>query len=229
MLTDFETFLLAIFFGISIILFATSVVLAILHYYGIIPRACNNQHDNRPTVNHVLLQQPPAVHLYPPVQSNWRTSTVDDYPRFIGRRDEEDVPRQVEVSLQEGSHGDASGIRLPIIQLSTDGSPSHESAGHTPYPTRTATAADLARYLIRLGLGDLSPRGSPTPERPGIGTTRSKRIPDISTDPHAIFIDSTSELDVVWDNLNLPYTTFFPHQGNPYRTSEANWEPPEQY
>ncbi len=67
-MTDLETFLLAVFFGVSVILFTTSVVLAILHYYGIIPHVHNNQHDNRPMINHVLPQQPPAVHFYPPVQ-----------------------------------------------------------------------------------------------------------------------------------------------------------------
>ncbi len=134
MLTDLETFLLAIFFGVSVILFATSVVLAILHYYRIIPCAHNNQHDNRLTVNHVLPQQLPAVHFYPPIQSSRRASTVDDYPRFIGRRDKEDISRQMEVSIQEGSHGDTPGARLPILQLSMDSSTSHESAGHTPYP-----------------------------------------------------------------------------------------------
>ncbi len=228
MLTDFETFLLAVFFGVSVVLFATSVVLAILHYYGVIPCVRNNQHDNRPAINHVLPQQPPPVHFYPPVQLNQRVSMVDDYPCFVGRRDEEDIPRQVEVSVQEGSHGSTSGTRLPII--SSDSSSHHESASHTPHPERThATAADLARYLVRLRLGNSSPQGSPAPERSSIDRTRGKRIPNISTGPNDIFIDSTSELDVVWDNLNLPYTAFFPHWGNPYRASEANWEPSEQY
>ncbi len=68
MLSTLETFLLAAFFSVSVILFATLVVLAILHYYRIIPCIHDNQHDNRPTVNHVLLQQPPAAHFYPPVQ-----------------------------------------------------------------------------------------------------------------------------------------------------------------
>ncbi len=230
MLTDFETFLLAVFFGISIVLFATSVVLAILHYYRIIPCVHSNQHDNRPTVNHVLPQQPPAVHFYPPVQPSRRAPAVDDYPHFIGRRDKEDIPGQVEVSLQEGSHESTSGARLLVIQLSSDSSSHHKSAGNTPHPERThATAADLARYLIRLGLGNSSPRDSPAPKRPSIDSARGKRIPNISTGPNDIFIDSTSELNVVWDNLNLPYTTFFPHRENPYRASEVNWEPPEQH
>ncbi len=90
MLTTLETFLLAAFFGVSIVLFTTLVVLAILHYYGIIPHVHNNQHDNRPAVNYVLPQQPPAVHLYPPIQPSQRASTANDYPRFIsGRNDDE--------------------------------------------------------------------------------------------------------------------------------------------
>ncbi len=158
MLSTLETFLLAAFFGVSIILFTTSVVLAILHYYRIIPHVHNNQHNNRPTVNHVLPQQPPAVHLYPPIQPSGRASTVNDYPRFIHGRNEENIPRQVEVSVQERSHGDTSGARLPFIQLSPDSSSHHESTGHTPYPARTSpTAADLAKYLVRLRLGNLSP------------------------------------------------------------------------
>ncbi len=148
MLSELETFLLATFFGISIVLFATSVVLAILHYYGIIPRIRDNQHDNRPIVNHVLPQWPPAVHFYPPIQPSRRSSTVDEYPRFVGGRDEEDIPRQMEVGVQEGSHGDTAGARVPVIELSLDSSTSHESAGHAPHPARTATATDLARYLI---------------------------------------------------------------------------------
>ncbi len=230
MLSMLETFLLAAFFGISVFLFATAIVLAVLHYYGIIPRIHNNHHDNRPIINHVLLQQPPAVHFYPPIQPSRRASTVNDYPRFIHGRNEENIPRQVEVSVQEGSHGDTSRTRLPFVQLSPDSSSRHESASHTPHPEQTnATAADLARYLIRLGLGSSSPRGSPAPKRPSINSTRGRRISNISTGPNDIFIDSTSELDVVWDNLNLPYTAFFPHQENPYRSSEANWEPPEQH
>ncbi len=70
MLSELETFLLTAFFGVSVVLFTTLVVLAILHYYGIIPRIHNNQHDNRPIVNHVLPQRPPAVHFYPPIQTS---------------------------------------------------------------------------------------------------------------------------------------------------------------
>ncbi len=135
---------------------------------------------------------------------------IDEYPRFVNGRNKEDVSRQMEVSVQEGSHGDTAGARLPVIQLSTDGSTSHESAGHTPHPAQTATAAELARYLVRLGLRNSSPRGSPAPEQPSVDSARGKGLPDASTGPTDIFISSTSKLDLVWDNLNLPYTAFFP-------------------
>ncbi len=206
MLSTLETFLLAAFFGVSVTLFATSVVLAILHYYRIISRNCNNQHDNRPTINHVLLQRPPTAHFYPPICLSRQASTVDEYPCFICGGNEKDIPRQMEVGVQEGSHGDTSRARLPFIQLSPDSSSCHESAGHTPHPAarNAATASDLARYLVRLGLGNASPRGSPTSEQHSLDNARSKRIPDATIGPTDILIDSTSELDVVWDNLNLP-------------------------
>ncbi len=67
MLTMLETFLLAAFFSISIVLFAIAIVLAILHYYGIIPRIHDNQHDNRPTIDYVIPQQPPLIHFCSPI------------------------------------------------------------------------------------------------------------------------------------------------------------------
>ncbi len=66
MLTTLETVLLAAYLGVSIALFATSIVLAILHYYRVIPRTHINQYNNCPTINHVFPQQPPPVHLRAP-------------------------------------------------------------------------------------------------------------------------------------------------------------------
>ncbi|PBK88172.1 hypothetical protein ARMGADRAFT_1084826 [Armillaria gallica] len=47
--------------------------------------------------------------------------------------------------------------------------------------------------------------------------------------------DSTFKLDILWDNINLPYTTFFPRQGNPYQArtpdleySTIHWDQPIQ-
>ncbi len=103
-----ETVLLAAFFGVSIALFATSVVLAILHYYRVIPCATHiNQYNNRPTINHVLPQQPPPIHVHTPVPQ--RASTLNEHPCFVHRRNEEDIPGEMEVGIQEGSNGDITG------------------------------------------------------------------------------------------------------------------------
>ncbi len=208
MLMTLETVLLATYLGVSVALFTTSIVLAILHYYRVIHRTHINQYNNCPIINHVLLQQPPLVHLHTctPIPSR-RASTLDEHPRLIHRRNKEDLSGEMEIGVQEGSNGGSAGARLPFIQLSTDDSSHHaNAASHTPYhtqPAPAADAADLARYLIRLGLGNTGPRGSPVSERPSLDHPRSTRVPDSPA-------DSTFELSILWDDLNLPYTAFFP-------------------
>ncbi len=98
-----------------------------------------------------------------------------------------------------------------------DSSP-HGSAGHTPHPARpaaTADAADLARYLIQLSLAETGAGGSPGTKQPASDRPVNIRASDSPA-------DSTFKLDVLWDNVNLPYTAFFPGRPNPYRA----WSPP---
>ncbi len=134
MLSTLETFLLAAFFGISIVLFTTAVVLAILHYYRIIPHIHNNQHDHQPTIDHVIPQRPPSIHLRSPILPSRRAPTLDEHPRFLNRGNEEDVPREVEVSIQEGSNGSVTRARPYFVQISTNNFSIHSSAGHTLHP-----------------------------------------------------------------------------------------------
>ncbi len=47
MLMTLETVLLTAFFGVSVTLFTMSVILAMLHYYGVIPHTTHiNQYNN---------------------------------------------------------------------------------------------------------------------------------------------------------------------------------------
>ncbi len=121
----------------------------------------------------------------------------------------------MEIGVQEGSDGDVAGARLPHVQLSPDIS-HHSSAGATPHPELNyPTAADLARYLVRLGLGTAGPAGSPTTEQPASGRPRDTPICPVPNDPHYIYVSSTTELDLVWDNLNIPHAAYFPPAGRP--------------
>lgn len=213
MWTIFEITLTAVLLGVSLAFYSVAIVLAILFCLGIYPRPRDDQpetHSLQSLDLHVLPRQPPAVHYGTPVPSR-RTSTLDEYPRFH-RGNQENLPREVQVSVQEGSDGATAGARLPFIQLSPDPS-HHSSAGNTPRPVRPTppvTAAELARYLVRLGLGEAGPRGSPVTEQPTIRCPR----PSITDSPTA------SELSLLWANANLPYTAFFPRRGNPYRARE---------
>ncbi len=129
----------------------------------------------------------------------------------------------MEVGVQEGSDGDVARARLPYIQLSPDTS-HHLSAGATPHPERDPpSAADLARYLVRLRLGGAGPSNSAATEQPAISRPRNDPILPTTNGPYDIFVSSTSELDLVWDNLNLPYTAFFPPRENPYRWGTAEY------
>ncbi|PBK90271.1 hypothetical protein ARMGADRAFT_1083133 [Armillaria gallica] len=220
--TTLEEVLTAVYLGVGTALFAAAVVLAVCQHNGRYPRRRRAQQWNypQPQINHVIPQQPPPVYLYPPVPvPSRRASTIDEHPRFVGCPTEEDVPREVEVDVQEGSNGGAAGAGLPVIEISDgdDETRRQESAGHTPHPSRpapTADAADLARYLVRLGLGERRPAGTPVSDQ----FTRV-RVGDSPT-------DSAFRLDVVWDNLNLPTSAFFPRRGNPYRPRSPDPEYP---
>ncbi len=121
----------------------------------------------------------------------------------------------MEIGVQEGSDGDVARARLPYIQLSPNIS-CHSSAGATPHPeSNYPTAADLARYLVRLGLGTAGPAGSPATEQPASGRSRDTPIRPVPNDPHYVYVSSTTELDLIWDNLNIPHAAYFPQREDP--------------
>ncbi len=64
MLSTLKTILLATYFGVSTALFTTAIVLAILHYYGRIPHTYINQYNINPTINYIILQQPPPARIH---------------------------------------------------------------------------------------------------------------------------------------------------------------------
>ncbi len=138
----------------------------------------------------------------------------------------------MEIGVQEGSDGSVTGARLPYVQLSPTIS-HHSSTGATPHPERTPpSTAELARYLVRLSLGTAGLSNSPTNERPTSSHPRDDPVLPTTSGPYDIFVSSTSELNLVWDNLNLPYRAFFPPRENPYRwgtteyPSVIHWDEP---
>ncbi len=129
----------------------------------------------------------------------------------------------MEVGIQEGSNGNGAGARLPYIQLSPDTS-HHSSAGATPHPeSNYPTATDLARYLVRLGLGTAGPAGSPATEQPAGSRPRDTPIRPATNDPHHVYVSSTSELNLIWDNLNIPYAAYFPQREDPTYGATAEY------
>ncbi len=217
-----DLLLSAIYLAVGTALFAAAVVLAVQFHYRINPRIQRNNHwFPPPPINYVLPQQPPPAHFYPPLPR--RAPAVDKHPIVDNRGDEENVFGEVEVSVQEGSDGSVTGARLPFIQPS-DSSSHHSSAGATPHRTRSPpSAAELARYLIQLGLGAPGPSHPPGTEQPTSHRPRGISVLPATSGPYDIFVSSTSELDLVWDNLNLPYTAFFPPRENPYCWGTAEY------
>ncbi len=207
MTTTLDIILSAIYLAVGTALFAAAVVLAVRFLYRNTPHIRQNNHwFLPPPVNYVLPQQPPPAHFYPPLPR--RAPAVDEYPGIIHGRDEEDIPGQVEVGVQEGSNGSVTGTRPPYIQLSPETS-RHSSAGTTPHPERAPpSTTELARYLVRLRLGTAGPSHSPAAEQPSSSRPRNDPVFPAANGPHEFFVSSTSELDLVWDNLNLPYTAF---------------------
>ncbi len=210
MTTTLNILLSAVYLAVSTALFTAALVLAILFHYRITPHVWQNNHWFPPLpINYVLPQQPPPALFYPPLPH--RAPAIDEHSSIVDRRDEEDVPGEVEVGVQEGSNGSIARAGLPHVQSSPTRSSHHSSAGTTPHRAQNpASAADLARYLVRLGLGTSGEGGSPAPEQSTSSRPRNVPIPAASNGPHNIFVSSTSELNLVWDNLNLPYTAFFP-------------------
>ncbi len=143
MMTTLDVLLSAIYLAVSTALFAAAVILAVRFHYRNTPRIRQNRHwFPPPPINYVLPQQPPPAHFYPPIPQ--RAPAVDEYPGIIHGRDEEDVPGEMEIGVQEGSNGDVARARFPYVQLSPSVS-HHSSAGATPHPeSNYPTAADLA-------------------------------------------------------------------------------------
>ncbi len=212
MTATLDIILSAVYLAVGTALFAAAVILAVLFHYRITPRIPRIRHNNNwfppAPINYVIPQQPPPAHFYPPIPP--RPPTVNEYPGIIHGRDEEDVPGEVEIGVQEGSDGGIARARLPDIQLSPDIS-HHSSASATLHPeSNYPTAADLARYLIRLGLGTAGPAGSPATEQPASGHPGDSSVLPVTNDPHYIYVSSTTELDLIWDNLNIPHAAYLP-------------------
>ncbi len=201
MTTTLDIVLSAFYLAVGTALFVAALVLAILFHYRVVPHI---QQNNYPLpVHYVLPQQPPPVHFYPPLP--YRASAIDKHSGIVDRRDKEDIPGEMEVGIQEGGDGGTTRARHPSIPDSNTSS-SHGSAGGTPHPARIyPTAADLARYLIQLGLGRTGPLSAKTTEHSPRDRPEHSPIIPATTGPHNIFISPTAEFDPVWDNLNEPY------------------------
>ncbi len=182
MTVTLDILLSAVYLAVGTALFVVAMILAVLFHYRITPQIPRIRHNNNwfppAPINYVIPQQPPPAHFYPPVPP--RPPTVDEYPGIIHGRDEEDVPGEMEIGVQEGSDGDAARARLPYIQLSPDVS-HHSSAGATPHPgSNYPTAADLARYLVWLGLGTA---GQQAPQPPSSLPAVVLGIPQFAQSP----------------------------------------------
>ncbi|KAK0246133.1 hypothetical protein EDD85DRAFT_783833 [Armillaria nabsnona] len=137
-----EIVLTAAILGVSLVIYLATLTLAFLYCLGIYPRPWHVQTDNHSLQSldlHVLPRQPPAVHHGTPV-SSCRASTLDEYPRF-NWGNQENLPGEVQVGVQERGDGNTARARLPFIQLSPETS-RHLSAGNTPCPTWQGTSSD---------------------------------------------------------------------------------------
>ncbi len=232
--TTLDIVLSAVYLAVGMAPFAAAIVLAVLFHYGITPHIrCNNNWFPPPPINYVLPQQPPPAHFYPPVPQ--QAPAINEYSSIHSGGDKEKVLGQMEIGVQEGGNGSVTGAELPHIQPSPNLSSHHPSTGATPCPEGNyPTATDLARYLVRLGLGTAGPSGSPVTEQSASNRPRNIPIHSATSDPHDIFISSTSELDLVWDNLNTPYDAFFPQSESSHHWETAeypsiiHWDEPVQ-
>ncbi len=155
--------------------------------------------------------------------STLASSTGETKKTFLGRWKSVFKKEAMEVLPEQDSPISSSLQRSRITHLQA----------LPPHPERTPpSAAELARYLLRLGLGTAGPNHSPATEQPSGSRPRNGPVFPTTGGPHDIFVSSTSELDLVWDNLNLPYTAFIIPRENPYRRgtteypSVIHWEEP---
>ncbi len=70
MLSTLEIVLLTAYFGVNTALFGAAIVLAIVHHYRENPHTYINQYNTHPTVNYVILQQPPLARIHSPICSH---------------------------------------------------------------------------------------------------------------------------------------------------------------
>ncbi len=116
MTVTLDILLSAVYLAVGTALFVAAVILAVLSYHRITPRIPRTRYNNNwfppAPINYVVPRQPPPAHFYPPVPP--RPPTVNEYPGIIRRRDEEDVPGEMEIGVQEGSDGDVAGSKTPL-------------------------------------------------------------------------------------------------------------------
>ncbi len=74
-----------------------------------------------------------------------------------------------------------------------------------------------------LAWGQQAPAGSPATKQPASSRPRDTSIRPATSDPHYVYVSSTSELDLVWDNLNIPYTAYFPQREDPNYGATAEY------
>ncbi len=218
MTVTLDILLSAVYLAVGTALFVTAVILAVLFHYRITPRIPRIRHNNNwfppAPINYVIPRQPPPAHFYPPIPP--RPPTVDEYPGIIHGRDER--------RRSWGNGNRSSGRRrwrccrskTPPYPAFSRTSHITRSAGATPHPeSNYPTAADLARYLVRLGLGTAGPAGSQQPSNLPAVVLGIPQFAQSPNDPHYIYVSSTTELDLVWDNLNIPHAAYFPQREDP--------------
>ncbi len=110
MTVTLDILLSAVYLAVGTALFVAAVILAVLSYHRITPRIPRTRYNNNwfppAPINYVVPRQPPPAHFYPPVPP--RPPMVDEYPVIFHGRDEDDVPGEMEIGVQEGSDGDVA-------------------------------------------------------------------------------------------------------------------------
>ncbi len=203
MLTKLEIFLLATFFGISTALFATAIVLAILHHTGRIPRTYINQYNTHPTINYVLPQQPPLARIRSPIHHD-RLSEIHELSSTRCQQKMEDVASMHE-SVPENRIDTHPGT--PVILLSSTSSSSALSSESTPYVVRSPspiTPAELTERLHRFQMVQRGVTRAPTPYPCNLSGDHTRNVP--SSEPNAP--DSDDCWDPITPSAFLSISTF---------------------